>query len=432
MRLAAMGVVILGITAAAVVGQGVPVRSRPELPSDASLQALGLRRHWVAAVPVESARDRIQLAQVLDDQLIFQNASGMVSAVQAETGVRQWTVSLGRPYRDQHLGAAANKFTLCILSGMKLYGIDRPTGIVAWSMDTPGIPSAPLGLDELRCYLATTDGEVYAYVIPLSGRAFQDRFGGEEKGKGDYQSLDPITNPTSIRTPFRLWDFQTNSEVVQAPVPLATHVVFANKAGVLYSFQRDVNRLGDRFYSRGPITAPISSIGNDIYVASQDYAVYNFEMVSGRFGLRWQTTIHSRILDKPIIVGPELYVVGLDQGLFCLDRGDGSVRWRQPEAAKYLAASKRLVLAADRFGNTLCLDRANGRLLQTWNTRGWGHRLTNEYTDRLYLASDDGTVVCLRDLDPQYARPYHHNAPPPRTAPTPRQPAGEDAAAGMP
>lgn len=410
MRVAASSLLGLTLGILAVHAQ-LPVLSQPSLPQPGVLEKMGLRQRWATVVPVDGRRDRIEYAQVFGTQVLVQNSSGLVTALDGETGKKQWTITLGQPYRSQHLPAAANRHTFCILSGVTVYGIDRLSGLVAWSLDSPGIPSAPIGMDESRFYLATTDGEVYAYVLPLSARAFEEQFGGTEKGTGDYRSVDPVANPSSIRSPFKLWDFQTNYQVVQAPVPLSTHVVFANKAGVLYSFQRDINRLADRFYSRAPITAPISHLGEDIYVASQDYTVYNFEVSVGRFGPRWQTTIHSRILEKPIVVGSELYVVGLDQGLFCLDRFDGSIKWRQRDAAQFLAASKRLVFAADRFGNTLCLDRAKGRVLHSWNTREWGHRVVNEDTDRLYLVNHDGLVICLHDRDREYAQPYFHNAP---------------------
>jgi outer membrane protein assembly factor BamB len=420
MRIAVCGIVAL-LGGSLVTLAQLPVLSRPQLPDSGLLQRMGLRQRWTTVVPVDGTRDRVDYAQVFGTQVLIQNTSGLVTALDGETGRRQWTITLGQPYRSQHLPAAANKHTFCILSGLTVYGIDRQTGLVAWSMRSPGIPSAPIGMDETRFYLATTDGEVYAYVLPLSARAFTEQFGGQEKGTGDYQSADPVTNPASLRTPFKLWDFQTNYQVVQAPVPLSTHVVFANRAGVLYSFQRDVNQLADRFYSQAPITAPISHVGDDIYVASQDYSVYNFEVTGGQLGQRWQTTIHSRILEKPIVVGPEVYVVGLDQGMFCLDRGDGSIRWRQTDAAQFLAASKRLVFAADRYGNTLCLDRAKGRVLHSWNSRGWGHRVVNEETDRLYLVNHDGLVICLHDLDREYAQPYFHNARPAPQAKPARQ-----------
>lgn len=408
LAVASLGFLLSGLAAVAQL----PVHSPVRLPDASELQKMGLRQRWSSAVPMDGRRDRVEYAQVFGTQVLIQNLSGLVTALDGETGQKQWTISLGKPYRSQHLPAAANKHVFCILSGMQVYGIDRQTGMVGWSLLAPGIPSAPIGMDESRFYLATTDGEVYAYVLPLSARAFEEQFGGKEKGTGDYRSADPVSNPSSIRTPFKLWDFQTNYQVVQAPVPLSTHVVFANRAGVLYSFQRDVNQLADRFYSRAAITAPISHVGDDIYVASQDYTVYHFEVTAGQLGPRWQTTIHSRILEKPIPIGSELFVVGLDQGLFCLDRSDGSIKWRQRDAAQFLAASKRLVFAADRHGNTLSLDRAKGRVLHTWNSRDWGHRIVNEDTDRLYLVSNDGVVICLHDLDREYAQPYFHNAPP--------------------
>jgi outer membrane protein assembly factor BamB len=299
------------------------------------------------------------------------------------------------------------------VSGLKVYGIDRTNGLTQWSMDTPGTLATAVGMDDLRCYMATTKGGIHAYVMPLTKRAFEEKFGKEAAVPGAFNSSDPISNPSSLRTPYPLWNFQTDSQVALPPVLLPTQVVFANQSGVLYSFDRDKNKLGDRFYSASAITAPIGQHGNDMYVASQDYNVYNLELSGARLALRWQTTIHSRILAKPIVAGSDVYVVGVDQGLFCLDRLSGAVKWRQPKAETYLAASKRLVFAADKFNNTMCIDRDKGTILSTWDTRNWAHRLTNEYNDRLYLVNHDGQVVCLHDHDKSYEKPHKHNAPPP-------------------
>ena len=93
------------------------------------------------------------------------------------------------------------------------------------------------------------------------------------------------------------------------------------------------------------------------------------------------------------------------------------MQWRQPQADEYLAASKRLLFAADRWGNVLCLDRQKGTILNTWDTRNWALRIPNEYNDRLYLLNHDGQVLCLHDHDKEYDKPFKHNAPPPAKGP---------------
>jgi outer membrane protein assembly factor BamB len=399
--------------------------TKPSLPNPEKLHQMGLRQRWHASVPMGGARDRVEVAQAFDGQVLVQTASGGVVSLDAETGALQWSIRLGEPYRSQRLPAGGSPYTFCIVAGLKLYGIDRPTGLVHWDLDLPGVLSTAVGMDDTRFFLATADGGVYAYVLPLSRRALEEKFSKEGiAGQVVFNSPDPIVNPSSIRVPHRLWYFHTDAPVMLPPLVLPTHVAFANRAGVVYTFDRDFNKLGDRFYSRSAITAPIGQaesregdkpgdVKQNLYVASQDYNVYNFELVAARLALRWQTTIHSKVLIKPAVIGPDLFVVGVDQGLFCLDRMDGAVRWRQPQAEEFLAASKRLVFAGDRWGNVLCLDRQKGNVLNTWDTRNWAFRLTNEHSDRLYLVNHDGQIVCLHDQDKEYAKPLKHNAPPP-------------------
>ena len=240
---------------------------------------MGLRQRWHSNVPMAGSRDRIAHAQAFDNQLLVQTASGGAIALDAETGTIQWQIRLAQPYRSEPLAAGASPYTFCIAAGLTLYGIDRPSGLTHWSMDLPGPPSTAIGMDDTRFFVSTLGGGVYAYVLPLSRRAFEEKFSKEGlAGQVVFTSPDPIVNPSSIRVPAKLWNFQTDVPVVLPPVVLPTSVVFANKIGVIYTFDRNFNKLGDRYYGRASITAPMGQYDNDLYIASQDYNVYNFEL----------------------------------------------------------------------------------------------------------------------------------------------------------
>lgn len=55
------------------------------------------------------------------------------------------------------------------------------------------------------------------------------------------------------------------------------------------------------------------------------------------------------------------------------------------------------------------LDARNGARLDTLYTQNLSLMLTNTATDRLYLASDDGLIQCLREIE--QIRPLPHNIP---------------------
>src|SRR5262249_5745018 len=72
---------------------------------------------------------------------------------------------------------------------------------------------------------------------------------------------------------------------------------------------------------------------------------------------------------------------------------------RYPTGDKVLAVNPKFVYATDRAGRMVVLDRDRGRELSRYNVRDFVVPTANELTDRIYLAANDGLVVCLHDRD---------------------------------
>jgi hypothetical protein len=227
---------------------------------------------------------------------------------------------------------------------------------------------------------------------------------------------------TTRQVPEDLWGYQADSELAQPPVVLANHVVMADTTGRLFLIQKDRRALADLFVSPEPLTASIGQSGDDIYVAAQDHNIYGFEVIGGRLTLRWRYTTANLVLQKPMVVGDDLYVVPEARGLICLDRFTGALRWRYPPGQQFVAASKRLVFVADRQGQTHVVERQRGQPVGTLNTRDFAIRVPNDVSDRLILANHDGLVVCLHDRAKGHEQPVYHNAPEVKPAAKPPEP----------
>jgi hypothetical protein len=100
---------------------------------------------------------------------------------------------------------------------------------------------------------------------------------------------------------------------------------------------------------------------------------------------------------KPEVTDKDVFVVAERRGLFRVDRVRGKERWFNREARRFLAVNKKFVYAFDRHGRLLVLDYKRGTKLGTLNTRDFVFPVSNEFTDRLFLASHNGLLVCLRD-----------------------------------
>jgi hypothetical protein len=170
----------------------------------------------------------------------------------------------------------------------------------------------------------------------------------------------------------------------------------------------------------------MAQYGKTAYLASRDYHVYGLEMVAGR--ILWRFTADRSIFRKPIATDEDLYITPERGGLFRVNRETGERIWRNPEAERFLAHHRTLVYAMDRYGQFLVLDRARGTQLGSLDLRDFIVPITNELTDRIYLAANDGLIVCLHDR--AYPGPFKVTnvpemkpPPPAKEKPKPKPPA---------
>lgn len=126
----------------------------------------------------------------------------------------------------------------------------------------------------------------------------------------------------------------------------------------------------------------------------------------------WKTNIGGSI-DLPILpTERDLYVHGEKEGLWRLDRASGKPLWSMKaecgatvnavsEASLPLAVSPKIVAALDNAGRLLLLDRATGLRLGRIDIPCWLIPVQNRQTDRIYLAANNGAILCLRIRDHQ-------------------------------
>jgi hypothetical protein len=109
-----------------------------------------------------------------------------------------------------------------------------------------------------------------------------------------------------------------------------------------------------------------------------------------------------------------VYAQGDNSGVVCVDRKSGDVQWRSdPTADRVLAANKDFLYVRNRQGKLLVYDakRATDPVgkrslpLAGIDLSEFNIPITNTVSDRLFLAADNGLIVCLRDMSAKYARP---------------------------
>jgi len=228
------------------------------------------------------------------------------------------------------------------------------------------------------------------------------------------RSIGPLSSATQARQgehtgsePQLIWTYKTETRPetrLEQVCLLTDNFLFeAGANGLFFAISKFEPRIFYHFQADAPVSAPLGQHGDTAYVPSEDYRLYALEIGTGR--ILWRFVSGGRLLQKPRITDDSIYLAAERAGLYRIDRITGEMIWRNPHADRFLAVNKKFVYAVDNLGTLLILDRANGTQLASYaGTREFVVPLANEVDDRIYLASNDGLLICLHDRD--YARPF--------------------------
>jgi outer membrane protein assembly factor BamB len=158
-----------------------------------------------------------------------------------------------------------------------------------------------------------------------------------------------------------------------------------------------------KFVASGNITAPLGQFGDTVYVGTLDANFYALDGFRGR--PLWRYTTDSPIEQKPMVCGADIYLTTISGQLYRLGREDGESPWKDPtgrdrfatEFTRFVAANDRFVYGIDKAGQLVVVSRDRGNRLHRLDTSSYTHSLANDQTDRLYLASNSGSLICLHD-----------------------------------
>ncbi len=424
--------------------------SRPAVPPREVLDRLNLTLGWYAYVPTDGVRDRIFSIQLTGQDILVQMRSGAITSLEPETGRVRWgPIIVGLPYRHQE-AIGYNSRLLFVANGSTLYAVDRRNGQQQWSYELPGAPIAPVGADEEQIYASLSGGRVRVFrmVTPqqaaVGGYIAKPITGNPAPGSDrpelvDIHGLPPppvdLTGPYGGREyvaeagfpppqVLPVFFYETENTVERAPLVSPEVMMLSDALGNLLGMSKYRKLDLYTLKTGGPITAQPGQHGELAYAPSADRDLYTVNMVTGR--VLWRFTSPLPVYATPAVTDADVYVSPSGAGLYRLDRPSGQLLWRSPEAQHFLAANPKFVYATDRSDRLLVLDGRRGTVLSGYDTRDFVVPVSNDLTDRVYLAANNGLIVCLHDRE--YATPlrtkYALAQPPgPAKKPTPKPPA---------
>jgi outer membrane protein assembly factor BamB len=384
---------VLGILCALAVGPigGGRVEAqvlRFTMPSERELARVGLERLWWSQATINPARDKVTHITVDEHNLYVQSSAGMVTCFDAETGAKLWDAQLGRADSGTYPVTSNDEFAL-VLGGPVLFAVDKFSGESLWRIRLPTTPSAQPSVDDSRIYVPTGDGSVYALSLRQIGVLFEE-------------SRLPEWSGEAVE-----WRYQTGQEITTSPISTGRVVNFASIDKSLYSVQVETRKLLWQFETDAPIAAPLVRSGRSLYLASRDFNFYCLDAENG--AVKWQFVSGLPINDSPRVIGEHVFLMPARGGMYCLDAVHGTSLWQQPKLTQFVAATPETVYATDRVGNLVLVDRGDGAIVGALPMRNFTKRYENDRTDRIYMATQGGMILALRERGREF--PIFHMFP---------------------
>lgn len=357
------------------------------LPSQEMLGRYGLEMAWWGQADLNPREDQIDFLTA-DERLTYvQTRTGLLTAFSSETGREVWSILPGRPHQ-QSLPVVSNDDLVVYPVGMHMYGINKTTGDILWELELEHHPSTSPELDANRVFIGSARGNVVCYDLKRIGELFAD---------------DQLPELTFLA---ELWQYQTPGQIMSAPVSDGLVVNIACEAKTLYAVSAPLAELRFQVETSDTITTAMGRNHDSVFLATGE-TLLCVRQENGT--IRWRFSSGSKIDEPARPIGNDVFVTPNDGGLFCLSVATGLRRWNQPSARAFLAASGEYVYADDSVGNVLVLSRADGSIIGSLPLREFPIRIHNDRTDRLYLGTTSGLVICLREQARTF--PMYHRYP---------------------
>jgi len=407
------------LVVAAAAAQGSRLYTRPALPPAEMLERLNLTLAWHSRVAVDGLRDGLFSLQLVPGknsfQFIVQTRQGAIVAVDAETGDLLWQTQVGQPYWSGQ-PVAFNSQALFVTRRDQLYALDRNTGRHLFETLDPrskqrivgvpltGVPSAAAVADERMLYIPF-GSRVSALQLPFE-RTKAPSVTLEEKYARTSATDEPLIN----------WDAPLSGLRIEQPLlltnpprPAASALGAVSPEGTFFSLSSQERSEPIVFKTGAAVAVPLGQYENIAYLATENGNLYALNIANT--DQLWRFNAEAPLFRKPDVTARDVYLSPDRLGLFRVDRKTGVARWLNRDGVHFLAVNNDFVYATDRLGRFLVLDYFRGTTLAVYDLRDYPVLFHNELTDRIYLGSNDGLILCLRHRGQR--TPLLNKLPPP-------------------
>jgi outer membrane protein assembly factor BamB len=349
-----------------------------------------LQKLWEAQAVLNVDRDKVAHIVNDEDVVYVQSTAGVVTAINAETGREMWTTQVGRT-DEVAMPATSNAGIVMIVAGPKLYAMDKFTGRQLFSYRLNSQPSAGPVITEGSFLVPLSDTSVAA--CSLKTLQYLER----------YQKL-----PSGVAQPIA-WRFVTGEVIKLAPVAGSSRCAFVTDMGNVFVVDIGGVQSGKskfQFLLQSQPTAPLTLASRDqeyLFAAAANNRLYCIGLnTNGR--MQWTYPLGQRVSEPITVIGQDVFVVGDEGELMTLGLKSGlptKTSSGKPfvlsDVETLVSVTEKAVYVVDSSGRLLTVDRKTGEVVEITQIPGMNVPIRNSLTDRIYLSSTSGRVVCMKE-----------------------------------
>ncbi|MCI0699670.1 MAG: PQQ-binding-like beta-propeller repeat protein [Planctomycetia bacterium] len=230
--------------------------------------------------------------------------------------------------------------------------------------------------------------------------------------------------PKAVAPPVR-WEYGLTSRILYPLTLTPTRVWAVTDAKVAVALNKNTKGIEAMEKLANTISAPPSQSGLTNYVPLGNGDLVAVDATAGNVvgGLqfKWRSVVGGINNRKPYVTEGFVYAAGDNTGVACVNRESGDLIWKSADSAdRVIGANKEFVYIRNRQGRLLVFDakratdpaRKKSSALGSIDLSEFNVHIVNTANDRIYLAADNGLIVCLRDANPKYAKPVQIWPPP--------------------
>lgn len=425
----------LAVTPRAARAGGVACTLADELAAERA----GLVVEWRVSLPIDHTQGGITHVVFGDGLVVVQAGDGGIHAIHTGPVTPDgrcnpqviWSTHLGSPGQPI-LPASIGPDLVMVPRGNELYALERSTGRLRWQRHLAHSPVAggaavgqwiyqPIGNATMLRVPAnpwrdTGIGQTQAEVRASAARASAATAARTGKGK-PAAALTAAEKRARMDATEDLEPLELNGGgiIERDMVPFGTGVLWTARDGRIVSLQqgpRDWQR--EEFFLDSPQAGPLATRGESIFAttSARDLARIDSLDAGSELRLAWRVLLDGQPEeDGPFVAGDRVIVSLGEDGLRCYSTETGELLWANRCPGRILAVMGDRIWLEDRTSHLSSFDLATGEPLSQYCFGPFTRMVPNRATDRLILASDSGTLVCLAPLGAGAPRSWSTLAP---------------------